>query len=119
MEEILDPDFTRFFAVVREDNDPSIKNLKRGGFVIKCPDAAIARLKRKLDGKLYLELPRSCRYEHARNVLAVAESPCRRRRNGDTIFLELCTQILHPDWRQILCAFSACSTPPNLSPELA
>lgn len=73
-EEICDPDFARFFTVVRESNYASVKNLKSSGFVSKCPDAVIARLK-KLDGRVYFELPRSCRYDHARNLLAAADSP--------------------------------------------
>lgn len=75
-EEILDPDFTRFFAVVKKENHRSLKNLKSAGFVVKRPNAVIEDLK-QLDGKLYLELSRSCRYQHARNLLDAAGAPSR------------------------------------------
>lgn len=107
MEDIVNPDFSRFFAVVRADNVASINNLREAGFAPASPDAVVSRLKRNLAEKYYFELPRRCRYRHARMLLGVEDAPVRHRKNGDTLSLKLDVGILHPEWRHIICAFAA------------
>lgn len=105
-EELLDPNFARFFAVVRPDNVASIKNLEAAGFFATSPDGAVRQLK-DLTERRYYVLPRSSRHQHARALLAAEADPCRKRKNGDTIVMDLSVEILGPDWRTMVCALSA------------
>lgn len=106
-EDIVNPDFSRLFAVVRADNIPSVHNLRQVGFTDASPDAVIYRLKDNLTEKCYLELPRRHRYRHARMLLDVEGAVFRQRKNGDTLSLELDVGVLHPEWRHIIHAFAA------------
>lgn len=104
--ELLDPDFLRFFAVVRPDNWASIKNLESAGFFATSPDRTLPQLK-DLTDRRYYELRRSSRHQHARALLAAEAEPCLKRKGGDTIVMDMDVEILGPDWRAMVRALSA------------
>jgi hypothetical protein len=104
-EEVLDPGFKTLFAVVKATNTPSIRNLCKIGFTERDPDAFVRGLK-DLNGRYYFELPRHCCYQHAVDLLAIAEKPRSTRCNGDSIELHLDVKILDLVWQKVLRTYA-------------